>query len=612
MNIQTAYAKALLVDAERLAAAQREGDVLGAHRVYIDAFETDVRPLLARARAKLGVEADPVEAFRGGGYASAWRRSAARPASRARTSASDADARVIKTFIDKVKELGSRVRAFYNDADGWGVAARWSLAIGLFLLALVMLVFLSWLLRGAGLWGDLAFAILVTTGVFWIIRRLAQPLLTEGPYAALFRAFATTIFVLVGVPVAYVTRPVGVVLLFLPMLAWAGFRIAYRFWRRPERKPVFWQAEVGGVLLLGLVLLVAPAVGSTDHVPRAVPPANVEGGELDAAIAERFRPLLFFDSSEQLFPLDIEDALATRRVKMCRKAVGDDSCDTVVDPAEIDENLDYLVVDDASGTPPGGDERSAVYSHVVRHEGRVYVDYWWFYSRNPSPVAGKVFCGPGLRTPPFTCQEHVGDWEGVTVVLGPCEEQAEDCQDFDGELLGPEEVRYGQHEHVAAYDWDSVLKPFWGALQAPTAPALRETWESVVLPAVAAAGGAPGRLRGPQQPCLLPGPLLPGLQAADPRASRGACTTVQCPGCTTPPATSARSRSRSRATANRRSGTRFRAAGASRTASSRALTATCPAPRRGRRRRRRYEEPYSDEVVPICLAPSGPPRLRRC
>ena len=47
-NIQTAYAKALLVDEARLAAAQAEGDVLGAHRVLLDAFETDVRPLLAR------------------------------------------------------------------------------------------------------------------------------------------------------------------------------------------------------------------------------------------------------------------------------------------------------------------------------------------------------------------------------------------------------------------------------------------------------------------------------------------------------------------------------------------------------------------------------------
>jgi L-rhamnose isomerase/sugar isomerase len=69
VNIQTAYAKALLVDAERLAEAQQEGDVLGAHRVYVEAYETDVRPLLARLRESLGVEADPVAAFRAGGYA---------------------------------------------------------------------------------------------------------------------------------------------------------------------------------------------------------------------------------------------------------------------------------------------------------------------------------------------------------------------------------------------------------------------------------------------------------------------------------------------------------------------------------------------------------------
>jgi L-rhamnose isomerase/sugar isomerase len=68
MNVQTAYAKALLVDEERLAARQREGDVLGAHRVLLEAYETDVRPLLARLRAELGVPADPVEAFRSSGY----------------------------------------------------------------------------------------------------------------------------------------------------------------------------------------------------------------------------------------------------------------------------------------------------------------------------------------------------------------------------------------------------------------------------------------------------------------------------------------------------------------------------------------------------------------
>jgi L-rhamnose isomerase/sugar isomerase len=64
VNIQTAYAKALLVDRDRLADAQQEGDVLGAHRFLLEAFETDVRPLLGRLRTDLGLPPDPVEAFR--------------------------------------------------------------------------------------------------------------------------------------------------------------------------------------------------------------------------------------------------------------------------------------------------------------------------------------------------------------------------------------------------------------------------------------------------------------------------------------------------------------------------------------------------------------------
>ena len=69
MNIQTAYAKVLLVDEERITAAQLDGDVLGAHRILMDAFETDVRGLLASFRSDVGLEADPVEAFRASGHA---------------------------------------------------------------------------------------------------------------------------------------------------------------------------------------------------------------------------------------------------------------------------------------------------------------------------------------------------------------------------------------------------------------------------------------------------------------------------------------------------------------------------------------------------------------
>ena len=68
VNIQTAYAKALIVDREALRATQLEGDVLGAHRVLTDAFETDVRPILEQLRAERGLPADPVVAFRSEGH----------------------------------------------------------------------------------------------------------------------------------------------------------------------------------------------------------------------------------------------------------------------------------------------------------------------------------------------------------------------------------------------------------------------------------------------------------------------------------------------------------------------------------------------------------------
>ncbi len=67
-NLQEAYAKALLVDRRRLTAAQAGGDVLGAHRILREAYDTDVRPLCAKVRLDLGGAADPVDTFRRGGY----------------------------------------------------------------------------------------------------------------------------------------------------------------------------------------------------------------------------------------------------------------------------------------------------------------------------------------------------------------------------------------------------------------------------------------------------------------------------------------------------------------------------------------------------------------
>jgi L-rhamnose isomerase / sugar isomerase len=69
MNLQEAYVKALLVDRTALAEARRSGEVLGAHRLLLEAYATDVRPLCAKVREDLGGASDPVAAFKESGYA---------------------------------------------------------------------------------------------------------------------------------------------------------------------------------------------------------------------------------------------------------------------------------------------------------------------------------------------------------------------------------------------------------------------------------------------------------------------------------------------------------------------------------------------------------------
>ncbi len=69
MNVQEATAKALLIDTAALAAAQASGDVLGANAVLMDAYNTDVRPLLAELRADMGLDPDPIAAYHRSGYA---------------------------------------------------------------------------------------------------------------------------------------------------------------------------------------------------------------------------------------------------------------------------------------------------------------------------------------------------------------------------------------------------------------------------------------------------------------------------------------------------------------------------------------------------------------
>jgi hypothetical protein len=131
------------------------------------------------------------------------------------------------------------------------------------------------------------------------------------------------------------------------------------------------------------------------------------------------------------------------------------------------EHLTVLEEPLARGEAPGGDD-SSIYFHAVERGGKVYLDYWWYFAHNPSPVAPELLCGPGLRWMSEACAEHPADWEGITVVLGPCEDQADaECARRD-RSFAVEEVRYAQHEAIVSYPretlrerWDDPLLAAW-------------------------------------------------------------------------------------------------------------------------------------------------------
>jgi len=68
LNVQEATAKALLVDQDVLRDAQRAGNVLEANAALTDAFATDVRPLLAELREDMGIDPDPMAAYKRSGH----------------------------------------------------------------------------------------------------------------------------------------------------------------------------------------------------------------------------------------------------------------------------------------------------------------------------------------------------------------------------------------------------------------------------------------------------------------------------------------------------------------------------------------------------------------
>ncbi|WP_442580190.1 L-rhamnose catabolism isomerase [Mesorhizobium sp. ASY16-5R] len=68
VEVQRAYAAALLVDRQALESHQTDNDALMATQTLKTAFRTDVEPILAMARLNAGGAIDPVGAYRAAGY----------------------------------------------------------------------------------------------------------------------------------------------------------------------------------------------------------------------------------------------------------------------------------------------------------------------------------------------------------------------------------------------------------------------------------------------------------------------------------------------------------------------------------------------------------------
>jgi L-rhamnose isomerase/sugar isomerase len=67
-SLQVSLTKALILDRKALEAAQARQEIIAANRVFLDAFLTDVRPILRMARLEKGLPLDPVVGYDESGY----------------------------------------------------------------------------------------------------------------------------------------------------------------------------------------------------------------------------------------------------------------------------------------------------------------------------------------------------------------------------------------------------------------------------------------------------------------------------------------------------------------------------------------------------------------
>jgi hypothetical protein len=201
-------------------------------------------------------------------------------------------------------------------------------------------------------------------------------------------------------------------------------------------------------------LVVGGLLGYFLHDPGNASPPAPEGERAYSEVtdpqagrlAERFRPWLSFDSGERWLPVSVESLFSERgpagkpAQEYCSRSKAKPSCTPIEGLGGFEELIStsstlaastYIQIagrHPADYTAPARSEAcrkaglsdcgeapdSAIYYHVTESNERFYIDYWWFLRYNHFPVASST-----CLIPSELCDEHEGDWEGVTLVTPP-------------------------------------------------------------------------------------------------------------------------------------------------------------------------------------------------
>jgi len=201
---------------------------------------------------------------------------------------------------------------------------------------------------------------------------------------------------------------------------------------------------VGGLVIFGLHQKNLLPGGGTRQ-----PAAYSEVGDVLAGkLAERFRPWLKFDNGELWRPLNVSYLLDEGDHEFCTRMEGGPECRPIEDAKEFDRltrragalgPATYLNIAGGSVDQYHGPERcgklldcgkkprSAIYYHVIESNDRFYIDYWWFLRFNHFPRSvPSVSCLSHKALEADVCDEHEGDWEGMTVVTPPDKDEEVD------------------------------------------------------------------------------------------------------------------------------------------------------------------------------------------